>query len=201
MLASILMATPLSQTVMSPTSTPLRKHQRAAHGRRGRVPAMIWPQHGELWAWQLLHRVQDAFVLPTHALVPGMLAPRLRTGAIGEELYDEPFTVLVTREWPLHLRERDVDAWWPMLAPSRRLLRTRRGPHGERMPWMLFVARYWAELSALPHSLQDSYVVRLGTFLQKYPSVTLLSSEPSKGRAEAEIRSQRRVLHSWLLEG
>jgi uncharacterized protein YeaO (DUF488 family) len=165
------------------------------------IPSLIRPRENEPWAWQLLAHMHGAFVRPSHAGIPVTLATRLRTGAICDEHYDETFNVLVTREWPMHLREHDVDVWWPMLSPSHRLLRTRRGHDKERMPWVLFVARYWAELTALPCSVQDSYMVRLGELLRHYPSVTLLSTEPSKGRPEAEVRSQRRVLHSWLLGG
>lgn len=180
---------------------PSMMSPKALLGMAGMLPTMMRPQQNEPWSWQLLAHLQGAFVHPPHANIPVTIATRLRTGAICDEHYDETFTILVTREWPVHLRERDVDVWWPMLSPSHRLLRTRRGPDGERMPWLLFVARYWAELTALPRSVQDSYVIRLGELLRRYPSVTLFSTEPSKGRPEAEIRSQRRVLHSWLLGG
>jgi uncharacterized protein YeaO (DUF488 family) len=163
------------------------------------VPIFIHPRQEEASAWPLVRRVADLFTPPTHALIPAELATRLRTGALGDELYDETYPILVTRERPVGVPEGAVDAWWPMLAPSHRLLRTRRGPEGERLPWALFAARYWAELSSLPRSIQDSYIVRLGELLRRMPSVTLLSTERSRGRPETEVRSQRRVLRAWLL--
>lgn len=134
-----------------------------------------------------------------HATLPPHLAARLRTGAVGDDLYDGTYSILVTRERPLHIRETRIDAWWPVLAPSFALLRTPRGSANAAMPWQLFVARYWSELQSLPVSTQHTYIVRLGQLLQRYPSVTLLSTESGSGMAEQHVHAQRRVLKSWLL--
>jgi hypothetical protein len=61
-----------------------------------------------------------------HLCLPRDLARRLRTAALGEELYDETFTVLVMRTWPKFLAENAVHAWWPLLAPLPRLLHAPR---------------------------------------------------------------------------
>ena len=45
------------------------------------------------------------------------LARRLRTAALGEELYDETYTILAMRNWPKSLAEGAIHAWWPLLAP------------------------------------------------------------------------------------
>jgi uncharacterized protein YeaO (DUF488 family) len=118
---------------------------------------------------------------------------------VGEELYDETYTILVTREWPLHLAEGGVHEWWPALAPSLALVRMRRGASNAPMPWAEFAARYRAELDALPLHTQQTYLVWLGYLLTKHPSVTLLSREPSRGRPEAAVQSQRGVLSDWLV--
>ena len=118
---------------------------------------------------------------------------------MGEELYDETHTILVTREWPLHLPEDGMREWWPALAPSLTLVRMRRGASNAPMPWEEFAGRYRAELDALPLHTQQTYLVWLGYLLAKHPSVTLLSCEPSRGRQEATVQSQRRVLHDWLV--
>lgn len=118
---------------------------------------------------------------------------------MSEELYDDTYTILVTREWPLHLAEDAVHEWWPALAPSLTLVRIRRGVSNAPMPWEDFAGRYRAELDALPLHTQQTYLVWLGHLLAKHPSVTLLSCEPSRGRREAEVHSQRRVLWEWLV--
>src|SRR5262249_313099 len=76
----------------------------------------------------------EAIVSCTHAQpsrrraqLPAETRRRLRTGCVGDELYHETYTLLVTRAWPLHLAEEDIHEWWPALAPSLTLLRMRRG--------------------------------------------------------------------------
>ncbi len=150
-----------------------------------------------------------------HAQLAPEAARRLRTACLGEELYDGTYTILVTRAWPRGLPERAVGAWWPLLAPSLRLLHApgvipresavtdgavalapRMSP---RMLWPAFVWGYRAELDRLPIGTQHTTIVRLGWLLHRYPTVTLLSCEAARGRPECEVRSQRRVLYDWLL--
>jgi len=133
------------------------------------------------------------------AHLPAAAARRLRTGRVGDELYDDTYTLLVTRQWPLHLAEDGVREWWPALAPSLTLLRMRRGASNLSMTWEDFAGRYRAELNVLPLHVQHTYLVWLGHLLAKYPSVTPLSCEPSRGQPEALVQSQRRVLHDWLV--
>ena len=88
-----------------------------------------------------------------------------------------------------------------LLAPLPRLLhapRRVRDNHGTS--WEQFAARYRADLDALPLWLQNAYVLKLGKLLQRYPSVTLLSAEPSRGLPEGQAHTQRRVLWHWLVE-
>jgi uncharacterized protein YeaO (DUF488 family) len=118
---------------------------------------------------------------------------------LGDELYDNTYTLLMTREWPLHLAEGEVQEWWPVFAPSLTLVRIRRGVSNLPMAWEGFAGRYHAELDALPLHTQHTYLVWLGHLLAKHPSVTLLSCEPSRGRPEANVHSQRRVLYDWLV--
>jgi hypothetical protein len=66
--------------------------------------------------------------------------------------------------------------------------------------WEQFVARYRADLNALPLQLQNAYVLKLGSLLQRHPSVTLLSAEPSRGLPEGQAHTQRRVVWQWLVE-
>jgi hypothetical protein len=66
--------------------------------------------------------------------------------------------------------------------------------------WEQFTARYRADLDALPMRLQHAYVLRLARLLQRYPSVTLLSAEPSRGLPEGRAHTQRRALWQWLVE-
>jgi hypothetical protein len=61
-----------------------------------------------------------------HLRVPPELARRLRTAAVGEELYDETYTILVMRTWPKALTKEAVHAWWPLLAPLPRTLHAPR---------------------------------------------------------------------------
>jgi uncharacterized protein YeaO (DUF488 family) len=133
-----------------------------------------------------------------HAQLTPEAAKRLRTACIGDELYDGTYVILVTHEWPRGLRERAVDAWWPLLAPSLQTLRAPRALDGGSS-WPAFALRYRAELDRLPIGTQHTTIVRLGWLLHRYPTVTLLSCEPSHGRPEAAVRSQRRVLYDWLL--
>jgi len=133
------------------------------------------------------------------AQLPPAAARRLRTGCLGEELYDDTYTVLVTREWPLHLAEDGVHEWWPALAPSLTLVRMRRGASNAPMSWGDFAGRYRAELDALPLHVQQTYTVWLGHLLAKHPSVTLLSCELNRGRPEAIVHAQRCVHRDWLV--
>jgi uncharacterized protein YeaO (DUF488 family) len=143
---------------------------------------------------QDLHTVRHLRLAPE-------LARRLRTAAMGEDLYDETYTILVMRTWPKSLAEEAVHAWWPLLAPLPRLLHApRRARDNRGTSWGQFAARYRADLDALPLRLQNAYVLKLGRLLQRHPSVTLLSGEPSRGLPEGQAHTQRRVLWSWLVE-
>jgi uncharacterized protein YeaO (DUF488 family) len=143
-----------------------------------------------------------ARVLPVqHLRLAPELARRLRTAAVGEELYDETYTVLVMRNWPVSLAEDAVHAWWPLLAPLPRLLHTpRRARDNRGTSWKQFAARYRADLDSLPLRLQNAYVLKLGKLLQRFPSVTLLSTEPSRGLPEGQGHTQRRVVWQWLVQ-
>jgi uncharacterized protein YeaO (DUF488 family) len=136
-----------------------------------------------------------------HLRLPPELARRLRTAALGGELYDETYTILVMRTWPKFLAEEAVHAWWPLLAPLPRLLHApRRARDNHGTSWEQFAARYRADLDALPLWLQNAYVLKLGKLLQVHPSVTLLSAEPSRGLPEGQAHTQRRVVWQWLVE-
>jgi uncharacterized protein YeaO (DUF488 family) len=136
-----------------------------------------------------------------HLRLAPELARRLRTAALGEEVYDETYTVLVMRNWPKLLAEEAVDAWWPLLAPLPRLLHApRRAQDNRGTSWEQFAARYRADLDALPLWLQNAYVLKLGKLLQRHLTVTLLSAEPSRGLLEGQAHTQRRVLWQWLVE-
>jgi uncharacterized protein YeaO (DUF488 family) len=136
-----------------------------------------------------------------HLCLAPELARRLRTAALGEELCDDTYTILVMRNWPRSLAEEAVDTWWPLLAPLPRLLHApRRARDNHGATWEQFAARYRADLDALPLWLQNAYVLKLGKLLQRHPSVTLLSAEPSRGVPEGQARTQRRVVWSWLVE-
>jgi uncharacterized protein YeaO (DUF488 family) len=124
----------------------------------------------------------------------------LRIAAVGEELYDDTYTILVMRTWPKSLAENAVHAWWPLLAPLPRLLHVpRRSRDNRGTSWEQFAARYRADLDALPLWLQNAYVLKLGRLLERYPSVTLLSAEPSRGLPEGQAHTQRQVLWRWLV--
>jgi uncharacterized protein YeaO (DUF488 family) len=136
-----------------------------------------------------------------HLCLAPELARRLRTAALGEELYDGTYTILLMRRWPKALAEEVVHAWWPLLAPLPRLLHApRRARDNRGTTWEQFAARYRADLDALPLWLQNAYVLKLGGLLQRYPSVTLLSAEPSRGLPEGQAHTQRRVVWQWLVE-
>jgi uncharacterized protein YeaO (DUF488 family) len=128
------------------------------------------------------------------------LALRLRTAALGDDIYDETYTILVMRSRPVSAVEEAVHAWWPLLAPLPRLLHAARRARDNRgANWEQFAARYRADLDALPLWLQNAYILKLGQLLQRYPSVTLLSAEPSRGLPEGQAHTQRQVLWSWLV--
>jgi uncharacterized protein YeaO (DUF488 family) len=154
--------------------------------------------------WHSLSRgtaEEERVLLVRHLRLAPELSRRLRTAALGEDLYDETYTVLVMRNWPKSLAEEAVHAWWPLLAPLPRLL---HAPRRERdncgTTWEQFAARYRADLDALPLWLQNAYVLKLGKLLQRHPSVTLLSAEPSRGAPEGQAHTQRRVVWRWLVE-
>jgi uncharacterized protein YeaO (DUF488 family) len=145
-------------------------------------------------AEQHLHSVRHLRLAPE-------LARRLRTAALGDELYDDTYAVLVMRNWPKSLAEEAVQAWWPLLAPLPRLLHMpRRARDNRSTTWGEFATRYRADLDALPLRLQNAYVLKLGRLLHQYPSVTLLSAEPSRGLSEDQAHTQRRVLWRWVVE-
>jgi hypothetical protein len=52
---------------------------------------------------QLVHSVRHLRLAP-------QLARRLRTTALGEDLYDDTYTILVMRNWPKSLTENAVHA-------------------------------------------------------------------------------------------
>lgn len=135
-----------------------------------------------------------------HLRLPPELARQLRTAALGEDLYDETYTILVMRTWPKFLAEEAVHAWWPLLAPLPRLLHApRRARDNRGTTWQEFATCYRADLDALPLRLQNAYVLKLGRLLQHNPSVTLLSPEPSRGLPEGLAHTQRRVVWRWLV--
>ena len=139
-----------------------------------------------------------------HLRLAPELARRLRTAALGEELYNETYTILVMRSWPKSVTEEAVHAWWPLLAPLPPLPRLLHAPRRVRdnhgTSWKQFAARYRADLDALPLRLQNAYMLKLGKLLQVHPSVTLLSAEPSRGLPEGQAHTQRRVVWQWLVE-
>jgi uncharacterized protein YeaO (DUF488 family) len=154
--------------------------------------------------WHSLSRgtTEVEHILPVrHLRLAPELARRLRTAALGEELYDETYAILVMRTWPKSLAEEMVDDWWPLLAPLPRILHIpRRARDNRGTTWEQFAARYRADLDALPLWLQNAYVLKLGNLLQRHPSVTLLSAEPSRGVSEGQAHTQRRVVWRWLVE-
>jgi uncharacterized protein YeaO (DUF488 family) len=88
-----------------------------------------------------------------------------------------------------------------LLSPLPRLLHApRRARDNQGTSWEQFAAQYRADLDALPLWLQNTYVLKLGKLLQRHPSVTLLSAEPSRGWPEDQAHTQRRVLWRWLVE-
>jgi uncharacterized protein YeaO (DUF488 family) len=136
-----------------------------------------------------------------HLRLAPELARRLRTAELGDDLYDETYTILVMRNRPAYLAEDAVHAWWPLLAPLPRLLHAPRRARGNQgTSWEQFAARYRADLDALPLWLQNAYVLKLGKLLQRHPSVTFLSAEPRRGAPEGQAHTQRRVLWNWLVE-
>jgi uncharacterized protein YeaO (DUF488 family) len=144
----------------------------------------------------------EEHVLPVrHLRLAPELARRLRTAAVSEELYDDTYTILVMRNWPASLAKDAVHAWWPLLAPLPRVLHApRRARDNRGTSWEQFAARYRADLDALPLRLQNAYVLTLGKLLQRFPSVTLLSRESSRGLPEGQAHTQRRVVWQWLVE-
>jgi len=151
------------------------------------------PKHGTTSLGTHVYSVRHLRLAPE-------LARRLRTAALGEDLYDETYTILVMRTWPKSLAENGIHAWWPLLAPLPRTLRApRRARDNRGTTWEQFAARYRADLDALPVRLQNTYVLRLTRLLRRYPSVTLLSAEPSRGLPEGQAQTQRRVVCNWLV--
>jgi uncharacterized protein YeaO (DUF488 family) len=136
-----------------------------------------------------------------HLRLAPELMRRLRTGCLGEELYAETYTILALRHWPRRVAAATVNAWWPALAPLPRLLHSpRRVKDNQGMSWEQFAAQYRADLEALPLSIQNTYLLLLARLLQRHPTVTLLSLEPSRGLPEAEVHAQRRIFWQWLVE-
>ena len=172
----------------------------------------LYPRGGKRWghrqeatvSWTppLPPRASEQSLRPVrHIRLAPALVRRLRTGCLGEELYEETYTILALRQWPRRAAANTVNRWWPALAPLPRLLhapRRVRDNHGTS--WEQFAARYRADLEALPLHIQNTYLLLLGQLLQRHPTVTLLSLEPSRGQPEAEVRAQRRVLWRWLVE-
>ena len=153
--------------------------------------------------WQSLSRTAEVQYVHSirHLRLAPQLARRLRTAALGDDLYDETYAILVIRNWPKSLAEAAVHAWWPLLAPLPRLLHApRRARDNQGTGWEQFATRYCADLDALPIWLQNAYVLKLGKLLHRHPSVTLLSAEPSRGLPEGQAHTQRRVLWNWLVE-
>jgi uncharacterized protein YeaO (DUF488 family) len=161
-----------------------------------------WHVGDGAWVARLLRYAEEDTDPPNcyPRLAPEM-ALRLKTGCVGEDLYDGTYTILVTRKWPHSLMDGAVHDWWPALAPLPRLLHAPRRKRDNRgMSWEQFAARYRADLDGLPLSVQRSHLLLLARLLQQYPTVTLLSLEPSRGLPEAEVHAQRRVLWRWLVE-
>lgn len=138
----------------------------------------------------------------TACLIPA-LSERLQLGCVFELQSPTTFGVLVTPSRPRsrgvasHAVRARIGAWWPSLAPSLALV-TARHPDGSALGWEEFAARYWTELQAKPKATYLGALVQLGTWLQRFPTVTLLSLERARP-TEALGRTQRRVLQAWLL--
>lgn len=152
-----------------------------------------------------LQRVPRAQPQMPRAHLPQAVASHLHTASIDDLAtiasedgsLDASYTVLVTRQWPIGLAEHAIDEWWPTLAPSLDLLRTPRAAVNASMPDSSFAARYLAELADLSHVLQMRYLVRLGMLLRRHHTVTLVSYE--RTRARAQKRTQREILRGWFL--
>jgi len=133
-------------------------------------------------------------------ILPAALAARVRTGCIHDHQPRETYPILVMRSWPRRLPRWVAREWWPVLAPSARLLHAPR-EQGEPMTWECFVGRYLAELDALPNSVALAYMLRLGLLLRRHHSVTLLAQGQVRAGdgGEASVRCQRHGLRAWLI--
>jgi len=148
--------------------------------------------------------VAGRMMLPCHRpAIISDLAERLRLGCVYEPQEQTTFGVLVTCSRPRsrgvasHAVKAPISAWWPLLAPSLHLVKARR-PDGSALGWEEFATRYWVELEAKPKGTRVGAVVQIGAWLRCYPTVTLLSVERARSAAVIE-RTQRRILHAWLL--
>jgi hypothetical protein len=101
--------------------------------------------------WHCLSRgaTYEERVLPLrHLRLAPQLARRLRTAALGEDCYDETYTILVMRHWPKSLTEEAVHDWWPCCRPchgcfmphdEHETTKARVGnslPHSTALTWM-----------------------------------------------------------------
>jgi len=126
------------------------------------------------------------------------LGASLRTGCVSEPQSPQTFGVLVTRARPRRVTRTRIDHWWPHLAPSVALLHPRTSEDRD-LGWEGFALRYRAELDSMGWAVRLRALLEVSRWLQEYPTVTLLSFEPARGREEAAVKSQRHVLRSWLL--
>lgn len=140
--------------------------------------------------------MRAAFLIPE-------LPVRLQLGCVFEAQPSTTFGVLVTCSRPRsrgvasHAVRAHIGAWWPSLAPSLALVTAHR-PDGSALGWEEFATRYWTELQAKRMATYLGAIIQIGTWLQRHPTVTLLSLE--RARPSEELgRTQRRVLQAWLL--
>jgi uncharacterized protein YeaO (DUF488 family) len=142
---------------------------------------------------------------PQRAHLPHAFASHLQTASVRDLAMieaedgqlDAPYSILVTRQWPVQLAEHTVNEWWPTLAPSLDLLHTPRlAPDHPTSP-SYFAARYARQLDALSRDVQLRYLLRLGALLRKHGAVTLVSCE--RTRARRQQWTQREILRAWFL--
>lgn len=150
----------------------------------------------------MLTRIDTDTGKRTACLIPA-LSERLQLRCVFEVQSPTTFGVLATCSRPRsrgassHAIRARIGAWWPSLAPSLALVTARR-PDGAALGWEEFATYYWAELQAKSKATYLGALIQLGTWLQRFPTVTLLSLERARPN-EALGCTQRRVLLAWLL--
>lgn len=124
---------------------------------------------------------------------------RVRIGCVYEAQPADTLGLLVTRARPRRSARAQIDAWWPLLAPSRALLEAPR-VNQRGLGWDLFAARYRAELDGLPPAARLGARLLIAQWLRRVTTVTLLTFERTRDRGIEQDRSQRRVLLEWLTD-